>query len=218
MSNSIRVILIDDHPIVRSGIRLLLEQASEIEIVGEAEQGKEGLLLVERLQPDVVLLDMEMPDMTGVEVMRTLQSENNPARVLGLSAYDDPEYIRNLLAAGAYGYLTKDEALDSIVEAVRGVANGQEGWVSRRAAARLAALTRRPAPELIELTEREAEVLRVLAKGWSNDQIAAELFITERTVRYHLTNIYQKLNVSTRAETIAWAHKHWGGLAEESEQ
>ncbi|MBK8796296.1 MAG: response regulator transcription factor [Anaerolineales bacterium] len=100
MSNSIRVILIDDHPIVRSGIRLLLEQAAEIEIVGEAEQGKAGLQLVERLQPDVVLLDMEMPDMTGVEVMRTLQSENNPARVLGLSAYDDPEYIRNLLARG----------------------------------------------------------------------------------------------------------------------
>jgi DNA-binding NarL/FixJ family response regulator len=213
MDEKIRVILIDDHPIVRSGIRMLLEQASEIQIIGEADRGAQGIKLIERLQPDVVLLDMEMPDMTGVDVMRTLQSQGSPMRVLGMSAYDDPEYIRSLLAAGAYGYLTKDEALDSIVEAVRGVAAGQEGWLSRRAAARLSALTRQPTSDPIKLTEREEEVLRALAQGWSNDQIADHLVITERTVRYHLTNIYQKLNVSSRSETIAWAHKEWDGLA-----
>ncbi len=217
MADSIRVILIDDHPVVRSGIRMLLEQASEIQIVGEADRGRKGIDLIEGLQPDVVLLDMEMPDMTGVDVMRQLQSQGSSVRVLGLSAYDDPEYIRSLLAAGAYGYLTKDEALDSIVEAVRGVADGQEGWLSRRAAARLSALTRQPTSDPIQLTEREEEVLRALAKGWSNDQIADHLVITERTVRYHLTNIYQKLNLSSRSETIAWAHKQWDGLAAESD-
>ncbi|MBX3051658.1 MAG: response regulator transcription factor [Caldilineaceae bacterium] len=216
MAESIRVILVDDHPVVRSGIRMLLEQAPEIKIIGEADRGSKGIQMIERLQPDVVLLDMEMPDMTGVDVMRTLQSQGSTVRVLGLSAYDDPEYIRSLLAAGAYGYLTKDEALDSIVEAVRGVAEGQEGWLSRRAAARLTALTRQPASDPISLTEREEEVLQALAQGWSNDQIADHLVITERTVRYHLTNIYQKLNLSSRSETIAWAHKQWGGLTEES--
>lgn len=214
MTDSIRVLLVDDHPVVRSGIRMLLERAADIQIIGEADRGQQGLDLIARLQPDVVLLDMEMPDMTGVDVMRTLQSQGSPVRVLGMSAYDDPEYIRSLLGAGAYGYLTKDEALDSIVEAVRGVAQGQEGWLSRRAAARLTALTRQPASDPIQLTEREEEVLRALAKGWSNDQIADHLVITERTVRYHLTNIYQKLNLSSRAETIAWAHKKWDALGD----
>mgnify|MGYP002625799693 CR=1 FL=1 len=214
MTNSIRVLLVDDHPVVRSGIRMLLERADDIQIIGEADRGQQGLDLIASLQPDVVLLDMEMPDMTGVDVMRTLQSQESTVRVLGMSAYDDPEYIRSLLGAGAYGYLTKDEALDSIVEAVRGVAQGQEGWLSRRAAARLSALTRQPSADPVQLTEREEEVLRALARGWSNDQIADHLVITERTVRYHLTNIYQKLNLSSRAETIAWAHKKWDALGD----
>lgn len=216
MVEAIRVLLIDDHPVVRSGIRMLLEQAPEIQIIGEADRGGKGIEMIERLQPQVVLLDMEMPDMTGVDVMRALQEKGSPARVLGMSAYDDPEYIRSLLGAGAYGYLTKDEALDSIVEAVRGVAAGQEGWLSRRAAARLTVMTRKPSADPIQLTEREEEVLRALAKGWSNDQIADHLVITERTVRYHLTNIYQKLNLSSRSETIAWAHKQWDGLGEDA--
>ncbi|GIV78783.1 response regulator transcription factor [Litorilinea aerophila] len=214
---TISVVLIDDHPVVRSGIRMLLEQAPEIRIVGEAERGDRGLELIERLRPDVVLLDMEMPGRSGPEVMRLIQERGLPVKVLALSAYDDSEYIRSLLAMGAYGYLTKDEALDTIVDAVRGVAEGQEGWLSRRAAAQLTSMARTESNrghDPIELTEREEEVLRCLAKGWSNDQIAEALYITERTVRYHLTNIYQKLHVSTRGEAIAWALREWDELEE----
>lgn len=209
----ISVVLIDDHPVVRSGIRMLLEQAPEIRIVGEADRGDQGLELIERLRPDVVLLDMEMPGCSGPEVMRLIQERELSVKVLALSAYDDSEYIRGLLAMGAYGYLTKDEALDAIVDAVRGVAEGQEGWLSRRAAAQLASIARTErAHHPVTLTEREEEVLRCLVKGWSNDQIAAFLCITERTVRYHLTNIYQKLHVSTRGEAIAWALRQWSDL------
>jgi len=214
MADQIRVILIDDHPVVRSGIRMLLEQAPEIRVIGEADRGDRGMELIEQMRPDVVLLDMEMPGMSGVEVMRSLQARQMPVRVLALSAYDDAEYIRSLLAAGSYGYLTKDEALDTIVEAVRGVAQGNEGWLSRRADAQLSAITRKQSADPIDLTEREEVVLRLLAKGWSNDRIADCLVITERTVRYHLTNISQKLHVSSRAEAIAWAHRHWDGLTD----
>ena len=208
-SMKIRVVLVDDHPIVRSGIKMILEQAPDIRVVGEAQRGDDGVRLIEHLRPDVVLLDMEMPGLTGIEVVEKLQELKIETRVLALSAYDDPEYIRSLLSSGAFGYLTKDEALDGIIDAVRGVAAGQEGWLSRRAAAQLTAIARASVQDPIELTAREAEVLEALSEGSSNEQIAQILNITERTVRYHLTNIYSKLYVSSRAEAIAWALRHW---------
>ncbi|MEZ4732803.1 MAG: response regulator transcription factor [Caldilineaceae bacterium] len=203
----IRVLMIDDHPIVRSGIRMLLEKAGNIEVVGEADRGTDAVNLVKRLKPDVLLLDMEMPGKTGVEVARELEAAELPVRVLALSAHDDEEYIMNLLGNGAAGYLTKEEALDTIVDAVHGVANGEEGWLSRRAAARMANLTRKRQRDLIELTEREEEVLTLVAEGWTNNRIATELALSERTVRFHLTNIYDKLGVASRAEAISWALK-----------
>lgn len=209
MTQQIRVLLIDDHPIVRSGIRMLLEQAGDIQIVGEADHGNDALSLVKRLSPDVVLLDMEMPGKTGVEVARELKAANSPTRVLALSAYDDEQYILNLLMEGAAGYLTKEEALDTIVDAVRGVARGEEGWLSRRATARIAtAHIKERTKNPVELTERETEVLALLKKGWSNSRIAEELYLSERTVRFHLTNIYDKIQVSSRAEAISWALTH----------
>ena len=129
-------------------------------------------------------------------------------RILALSAYDDEQYILSLLANGAAGYLTKEEALDTIIEAVRGVARGEEGWLSRRAAARIAQAMRQASRSPIELTARESEVLDLLVQGRSNSQIGAELHITERTVRFHLTNIYEKLDVSSRSEAISWAFTH----------
>lgn len=206
MSEQIRVLLIDDHPIIRSGIRMLLEQAGDIQVVGEADNGADALGLVKRLKPDVLLLDMEMPGKTGVEVARELKAAAAPVRVLALSAYDDEQYILNLLAEGAVGYLTKEEALDTIVDAVHGVARGEEGWLSRRATVRIAsARIQERVKDPIQLTEREKEVLDQLSRGWSNSRIANELFLSERTVRFHLTNIYDKLNVSSRAEAISWA-------------
>jgi DNA-binding NarL/FixJ family response regulator len=201
----IRVVLTDDHPVVRSGIRQLLEKASDIVVVGEASNGAEALRLVHELSPDVLLLDMEMPGETGVQVARQLQAAASPVRILALSAYDDEQYIVGLLASGAAGYLTKEEALETIAEAVRGVAHGEEGWLSRRAAAQVAAWTRKGSPHTNELTEREIEVVRLAARGWTNDHIAEALSISERTVRFHLTNVYTKLGVSTRGAAIAWA-------------
>jgi len=201
----IRVVLTDDHPVVRSGIRQLLENTSDIVVVGEASDGVEALRLVNELAPDVLLLDMEIPGETGVQVARQLQAAASPVRILALSAYDDEQYIVGSLASGAAGYLTKEEALETIAEAVRGVAHGEEGWLSRRAAAQVAAWTRKGLSHDNGLTERELEVVRLAARGWTNDHIAEALSISERTVRFHLTNVYTKLGVSTRGAAIAWA-------------
>lgn len=206
---TIRVLMIDDHPIVRSGIRKLLEQARDITVVGEGDSGDVALDLIRRHKPDVLLLDMEMPGKTGVEVAREVNAAKLDVRILALSAYDDEQYIINLLASGAAGYLTKEEALDTIVDAVRGVAHGEEGWLSRRAVASMAAAVRDdpgPQPEIgPDFTEREREVLQLLIKGWTNQQIADELYLSERTVRFHLTNVYAKIGISSRAEAIRWA-------------
>lgn len=204
--SEIRVLLVDDHPIIRSGIRMLLEQAPDIVVVGETDRGDDVLSLVDRLTPDVLLLDMEMPGKSGVDVARELQASGSPVRILVLSAYDDDQYISSLLSNGAAGYLTKEEALGRIVEAVRGVARGEDGWFSRRAAAQIAALARKDSGSSAQaLTEREEEVLEMLAQGWTNTRIANEMTVSERTVRFHLSNIYDKLGVSSRAEAIAWA-------------
>ena len=201
----IRVLMIDDHPIVRSGIRMLLERASDIVIVGEADRGDAAFHLVNSLYPDVLLLDMEMPGKSGREVARDLQEAGSPVRVLALSAYDDEDYIMELLATGAAGYLCKEEAPETIIEAVRGVARGEEGWFSRRVTARMASAARKQQQAPVTLTEREEEVLKHVAKGWANQRIASELHLSERTVRFHLTNIYDKIGVSSRAEAVSWA-------------
>ena len=199
--------MIDDHPIVRSGIRMLLEQSGDIDVVSEAERGDDAVGLIKRLKPDVLLLDMEMPGKSGVEVAHDVEAAGLPVRVLALSAHDDEEYIMNLLANGAAGYLTKEEALDTIIDAIHGVANGEEGWLSRRAAARMATMTRKQQRDLIDLADREEEVLKLVAEGWTNNRIATELTLSERTVRFHLTNIYDKLSIASRAEAISWAIK-----------
>lgn len=202
--DEVRVLLLDDHAIVRSGIRMLLEQDATIRVVAEGDGRDDVLSLVRRYEPHVILLDMEMPGKSGVEIAGQLQAAGVGARVLALSAYDDEQYIINLLSHGAAGYLTKEEAPQTILEAVRGVAQGEEGWLSRTVAARMAAYTRRAAKDPVRLTEREEEVLGHLAKGWPNSRIADELVVSERTVRFHLTNIYEKLGVSSRAEAISW--------------
>ncbi|MEX1019403.1 MAG: response regulator transcription factor [Litorilinea sp.] len=206
----IRVLLIDDHPIVRSGIRMLLEQAEDILVVAESDRGDDVMQMVHRHTPHVLLLDMEMPGKSGVEVAREIQAAGLSVRILALSAYDDDEYISSLLSNGAAGYLTKEEALHTIVDAVRGVARGEEGWFSRRAAAQIAAIARRQPEETPQLTEREKEVLTRLAEGWTNARIAQDLTVSERTVRFHLSNIYDKLGFSSRSEAIAWALRRPG--------
>lgn len=203
--SKIRVLLADDHPVVRAGIRTLLQSAADIDVVAEATSGAEALALVEQLGPDVLLLDMEMPGLSGVEVAKKLKVLKSSVRVLALSAYDDTQYVRNLLASGAAGYLTKEEASEMIIEAVRGVARGEEGWLSRRAMARMSAWTRADEADGREITERELDVLRHIVAGKTNQEIGFALKISEKTVEKHVGAILTKLGVASRVEAAVQA-------------
>lgn len=195
--SKIRVVLADDHPVAREGLHNLLAKAVGIEIVGEANDGAEALRLAQELVPDVLLLDMEMPGLKGVEVARQLKAAQSPVRILALSAYDDQQYIAELLASGAAGYLIKEEASQTIIEAVRGVARGEQGWVSRQVAAQMMAWSQAGASK-VNLTERELDVLRLVVDGNTNQEIGLALGISEKTVEKHLDNIFTKLNVGSR--------------------
>jgi DNA-binding NarL/FixJ family response regulator len=191
--SSIRVVLADDHPVVRSGIRSLLERAVDVSIVGEASTGSEALRLVEEMHPDVLLLDMELPDVKGVEVAQQLKRAGSTVKILVLSAHDDPAYIRELFESGAAGYLVKEEAPETIVEAVRGVAHGEQGWVSRRIAAQMVSWMRKDEDGEVVLTPRELAVLRLVVEGKTNQNIGALLGISEKTVEKYLYTIFTKL-------------------------
>jgi DNA-binding NarL/FixJ family response regulator len=183
-----RVVLADDHPIVRAGIRRLLEKAADIQVVGEASDGIEALHLVEDLDPDVLLLDVEMPGLRGTEVARRLQVAGSPVHILALSSYDDEQYIRGMLASGAAGYLTKEEAPQTLVHAVRRIARGDQGWISQRVAARMAdwsqektsgtpALTATVSPKLLTLEREMVDAVNMerLKRELSSYRIDAQL-------------------------------------------
>ncbi len=199
---SIRVFLADDHPTLRVGLKALLHQAPDMEVVGEANTGTEALERIRRLQPDVAVLDCELPGLAGPEVAARLQEEGLPVRVLMLSAYNEARYIHASLAAGAVGYVLKSEAPQVIVQAIRKAARG-EPYLSPPVALKVA--ERRTRKESEGLTPREVDVLRLVAQGLTNRGIAARLGITERTVEFHLTNILRKLGVTSRVEAALWA-------------
>ncbi len=201
-----KVLLVDDHPIVRTGIRNLLERAAEINVVGEASDGFEALKLIEKLSPDVVLLDMEMPGMNGNEVAIHLKEAGSPVKILALSAHDDKQYIQELLANGAAGYLTKEEVPEAIIEAVRGVARGEQGWVSRKIAAKMTSWMNEDSPGKQKgLTPREVQVLKMVVAGKTNQEIGLELGISEKTVEKHLEGVFSKLGVASRVEAAVHA-------------
>jgi DNA-binding NarL/FixJ family response regulator len=201
-----KVLLVDDHPVVRAGIRNLLERAPDITVIGEAKDGSEALLLVEELKPDVMLLDMEMPGLNGNDVAMQLQKMGMPVKILALSAHDDKQYIQELLSNGAAGYLIKEEVPDAIVEAVRGVARGEQGWVSRRVAAQMSNWMREESQEeRMGLTSREVQVLKAVVDGKTNQEIGLELGISEKTVEKHLEGVFTKLGVASRVEAAVHA-------------
>ena len=214
MAKQIRVLIVDDHAVVRSGIRLLLAQEPDIEPVGEAGTGREAIFQARSLKPDVILMDVVMPDQTGLEVLPTLIREQPETKVLLLSMQDDPRYVREAFAAGATGYVLKEAADAEVVAAVREVAGGGR-YVHPELGARLvaaeAAAARRAEDD--PLSEREHEVLRLLALGHTNQEIAAQLYISVRTAETHRAHIMQKLRLSTRAELVRYALAQ--GLLEE---
>jgi len=201
----IRVFIADDHPVVRQGIRNLIDSAVGMSVVGEADSGPAALQMIEKLVPDLVLLDMEMPDLSGVDVIQRLKEAKAPVRVLGLSSYDDIEFITQLLSFGAAGYLLKDEVPEYIVEAIRGVARGETGWVSRKVAAKLSQILQKNKEVNSNLTPREMNVLRLVVEGKTNAEIGFNLGISDKTVEKHLEAIFRKMDVASRVEAAVMA-------------
>lgn len=225
----IRVLLVDDHAVMRSGFRMILEAGGDVTVVGEAATGAEAVQQAILLQPDVICMDVQMPDMDGLEATRRIVADPAVASaVLIVTTFDRDDYLFAALEAGASGFLLKNAGADELVSAVRVVAGGDAllaPEVTRRVIARFAATTAVPSPApvtdgaplmtaagvLVELTEREREVLRLLAQARSNAEIAAELFIGEATVKTHVSNLLAKLAVRDRVAAVVFAHRN--GLA-----
>jgi DNA-binding NarL/FixJ family response regulator len=212
---SIRVILADDHTVVRDGVKRFLTAADDIEVVAEAKTGAEAIALVHELTPDVLLLDIGLPDMNGMEVTRQIKTEGNGknVNVLAFSGHDDREMIHGMLNMGASGYLTKDELPEEIINAIRGVASGQQGWLSQRVKAVVMSIYRGDTPDGWEhrVTPREGQVLRCILEGKTNRTIAYELNISEKTVEKHITRLFEKFNVFSRVELAVFISRETMG-------
>ena len=200
----IRVLVVDDHALHRDGTRQILEAYPDLQVVGDADSGEVALALVNQLRPDVVLLDIRLPGINGIEVARRLTRDHPDIRVLMVSAYDEDEYVRGALEAGAAGYLRKTAPGKELVQAVRAVAGGASVLQSGLTA-RLLISSRQPERGADDLSERELEVLKLLAAGLHNKELAAQLGISTRTVDRHCDNIYAKLGVGSRTEAVVRA-------------
>lgn len=196
-----RVVLADDHDVVRQGLKRLLDRAPEIEVVGEASDGLEALNFVTALEPDVLLLDIEMPVMDGIEVARRLREAGVNVRILILSAYDDREYIRALLDIGVSGYLVKGEAPGKIVEAVRGIAKGQRGWVSPQVHKKLEKM-QDLAYKQNTLTYRDLQLLRLLAAGKAQPEISQVMHMREEEITQVFATLIQKMEVNDTDQAV----------------
>jgi DNA-binding NarL/FixJ family response regulator len=203
----LKLLIADDHALMIEAVALAVKDEPDLEVVGSAESGSQVLPLVERTKPDVVLLDLRMPGMDGLTCIKLLQERHPKVRIAVLSGMDSDEAVHAALALGANAFISKNVEPPDLVEAIRQAANGVLPEPVGRATKRVNA-----AAESTGLTERELAVLRALGEGRSNKEIAKSLWLAEQTVKFHLTNIYRKLNVSSRTEAVHWAYAH--GLIE----
>ncbi|WP_025784662.1 response regulator transcription factor [Sporosarcina sp. D27] len=199
----IQILLVDDHTVLRDGIRSILDLESDIKVVGEAVSGDEVLKKVEELQPDCVLMDINFPGKNGIEVTSLVKSQYPYCRVLMLTMFEHDEYLMEALRAGADGYLLKDSSSDQVVSAIRMVAQG-ESVIHPRMTKKLVNYHHQELSETM-LSEREKEVLLELVKGLSNNEIAEVLFISDKTVKIHINKIFKKLNVKSRTQAVIYA-------------
>ena len=203
----IRVVVVDDHPMMRNGIKVYLATARSVECVGEAASGEEAVALCKELQPQVVLMDLAMPGMGGVAATRAIRRECPETRVIALTSFGDPALVQDAIRAGAISYLLKNVSGAVLVAAVLGAAQGQP-TLAPEALQALVEIAANPAPPGSDLTAREREVLQLVAKGMTNFQIAHQIGISEATVRFHVGNILSKLEVGNRTEAVRVAIKH----------
>jgi DNA-binding NarL/FixJ family response regulator len=211
---SVRVLICDDQALVRSGFAMILDTREEFEVVGEAENGREAIALAARLDPDVILMDVRMPELDGVAATRELVRANTRARILILTTFDLDEYVYEAIRAGASGFLLKDVRPTQLVDAIETVAAGEAllaPSVTRRLLDRFAQTlpaTDEPAPPSLDaLTQREVEVLRLVASGLSNAELAARLFVSETTVKTHVSSILRKLDLRDRVQAVVLAYE-----------
>lgn len=202
---SIRVAIADDHRVVRVGLEQLLATFEDVDLVGSAEGGEQAVELCLAERPDVLLLDLSMPDLDGIEVTRRLAEAAPETRIVVFTSFSDRERIVQAIDAGAIGYLLKDAEPDEIHAAIRAAARGEAPLAPRAAAALLAERSTRPAA--VELTAREREVLGLVVAGMANKQIARRLGISEKTVKGHLTNLFQRIGVADRTQAALWAER-----------
>lgn len=205
--NRIRVMIVDDHPIVRDGLINMLLAFDDMELVGEVESGREALALCQRLRCDVILMDMVMPDMDGAATTRLILEQHPEAKIVVLTSFPEEDLVKQALEAGAVGYLLKNAPIDTLANAIRSAHAGQPTLAPEATQALIQAATQ-PSEPGYDLTPREQEVLALIVKGLSNPEIAKRLVIGLSTVKYHVSSIFSKLGVTSRAEAIALAWQH----------
>ena len=202
-NDMIRVLLADDHHIVRAGIRQLLEGASDLRVIAEAGDGEEAQTLIQQYKPDVAVLDIQMPKASGIEVTRWVRSHMPDVGVLILTAYDDDPYVMAVLQAGANGYVLKTGQADELIQAVRDVHDGKSALDPNITRKLMSNLFKGPEKKLVDpLTDRELDVLRLAAKGYTNKAIGMQLAISDRTVQGHLAHMFAKLQANSRTEAV----------------